>query len=96
MRKAGVAELKAQLSRYLGLVKGGTEVLVTEHGVAIAKLVPLQAAERRGARRDRLAREGVLRLGRKRVRKSLLTTPKGRVRNRGVVSALIDERRTGR
>ncbi|MEK6769425.1 MAG: type II toxin-antitoxin system prevent-host-death family antitoxin [Gemmatimonadota bacterium] len=38
---AQVSELKAGLSGYLAQVKRGEEVLVTERGKAIAKLVPL-------------------------------------------------------
>jgi antitoxin (DNA-binding transcriptional repressor) of toxin-antitoxin stability system len=36
---APVAELKSQLSRYLSRVKAGHEVLVTERGLPIARLV---------------------------------------------------------
>ena len=36
----GVRELRDHLSRYLDRVKAGTEVVVTEHGVPIAYLVP--------------------------------------------------------
>jgi len=34
----GVRELKNQLSHYLGRVKAGEEILVTQHGVPIARL----------------------------------------------------------
>ena len=35
-----VATLKAKLSEYLGLAKGGQEVVVTDHKMPVAKLVP--------------------------------------------------------
>ena len=38
--EVGVRELRDNLSRYLDRVKAGTEVVVTEHGVPIAYLVP--------------------------------------------------------
>ncbi len=38
--EVGVRELRDHLSRYLERVKTGTEVVVTEHGVPIAYLVP--------------------------------------------------------
>ena len=38
----GVKELKNQLSRYLADVKDGKEVVVTERGRPIARLVPLE------------------------------------------------------
>jgi prevent-host-death family protein len=39
MKSAAVAELKANLSKYLAHVKAGEQVLVTDRGVPVAKLV---------------------------------------------------------
>ena len=95
--KAGVAELKAGLSRYLERVKAGHEVLVTDRGQAVAKLVPIAAETRRGSRRERLGRQGLLIPGRGRVRASLLKPPAGNAaRGRAVLDALLEERREGR
>jgi len=95
--KAGVAELKAGLSRYLERVKAGQEVLVTDRGQPVAKLVPIAAQTRRGSRRERLVREGLLLPGRGRVRASLLRAPAGTAgRGRAVLDALLEERREGR
>ena len=58
---ANVAEVKARLSEYLRQVKSGAEVVVTERGVPVARLVPLESDERRGTRAERLLRAGVLR-----------------------------------
>jgi prevent-host-death family protein len=41
MRAAKVSELKASLSKYLARVKRGEQVLITERGRPVAKLVPL-------------------------------------------------------
>ena len=41
MVKVNVATLKAELSRYLELVENGEQVLVTSHGVEIAKIGPV-------------------------------------------------------
>ncbi len=41
MDTVGVAELKATLSEHLARVKRGEEVLITERGRPIAKIVPL-------------------------------------------------------
>jgi prevent-host-death family protein len=45
MKSAAVSELKASLSEYLGKVKAGEEVIVTDRGKPIAKLVPLERDE---------------------------------------------------
>ena len=41
METATVVRLKSQLSRYLRRVKAGEDVIVTERGVPIARLVPV-------------------------------------------------------
>ncbi len=56
----GVAELKALLSETLARVKGGEEVLVTEHGSPIARLLPLSAASPAEATQQ-LVRAGLVR-----------------------------------
>ena len=52
----GIRDLRSNLSRYVERVKAGEEIVVTDHGKPVARLVPLN-----GARRiDRLIREGVV------------------------------------
>lgn len=65
MKTASVTELKAHLSRYLAMVKRGSEVQILERGVPIARLSAVEGRPR-GAdklRLDRLARAGILRRG---------------------------------
>jgi prevent-host-death family protein len=56
-----VAQMKAKLSEYLRQVKSGGEVVITERGIPVARLVPLGADERRATREERLIRAGILR-----------------------------------
>ena len=58
---ANVAQLKARLSEYLRQVKDGSEVVITERGVPVARLVPLAPEEKRATREERLIRSGALR-----------------------------------
>jgi prevent-host-death family protein len=95
--KAGVAELKARLSQYLERVEAGQEVVVTDRGQPVAKLVPIAPAARRRSRRGRLIRQGLLVPGRGRVRASLQRAPSGNLEHgRAVLDALLEERRKGR
>jgi prevent-host-death family protein len=88
---ASIVQLKARLSEYLRRVKAGNEITVTERGLPIARLVPLDADQRRAGRDERLIRAGVLRPGRPGgVRKSLLTGPTGKMT--GVLDALLANR----
>lgn len=96
MQTTGVARLKAHLSRYLAHVKSGQEVLVTERGRPVAKLVPLPPAADRESRRERLIRSGILLPGKGRIPATLLRAPKGSRVGDAVVKALVDERREGR
>ena len=57
----GIRELRANLSRYVERVKAGEELVVTEHGKPVARLVPV-GGERK---LDRLIREGVARPARR-------------------------------
>lgn len=92
--KAGVAELKASLSRYLERVKAGEEILVTDRGRPVAKLVPVAETEK-GTRRERLIADGLLLPGRGRLRPSLLRPPATGA-GASVLDALLEERREGR
>src|SRR5207248_8360170 len=71
MTKVGVARLKAQLSRYLEVAKRGQEVVITERGRPVAKLVALGGADQADSRLERLIRAGVVIPGTGRLRASL-------------------------
>jgi len=43
MTAVGVRQLKARLSHYLDLVQAGEVVLITEHGMPVGRIVPIQA-----------------------------------------------------
>jgi prevent-host-death family protein len=65
MKTASVTELKAHLSRYLRMVRRGSEVQILERGVPIARLVGLEGGEvtTEKERLDRLERAGIVRRG---------------------------------
>ena len=90
-QKANVAQLKAKLSEYLRQVKSGGEVVITERGVPVARLVPLDPDERRATREQRLIRAGILRPATNPNVK--LGMPPGDPKvGTGVLKALLDER----
>jgi prevent-host-death family protein len=85
-----VVQLKSRLSEYLRRVKAGGELVITERGVPVAKLVPLDATERRTTRRLRLSKTGIVRAGRGKLPLILRAPPAGSAA--GVLDALIAER----
>lgn len=96
MKRASVSELKASLSAYLVGVKNGEEVLVTERGRPIARLIPAHAVDRASDRLERLIRAGVVRAPSGKLSKDLLEASPVRDPGGKTVEALIEERRSGR
>ena len=82
--EVGVRELRNHLSRYLQQVRDGDEVIVTDRGRAIARVVPV------GAERvlDRLIAEGIVTPARQRKRQAAKP-----IRAKGTVSNLVGEQR---
>lgn len=61
---ADSAELKASLGEYLARVKAGEEVVVTEDGHPVARIVPVKSAEEVEWERLReMERRGEIRIG---------------------------------
>lgn len=83
--EVGIRELRNHLSRYLERVRGGEELVVTEHGQAVARIVPA-AAE--GAL-DRLVADGLV----TRAAQASRTRPEKRVRAKGSVASLVADQR---
>jgi prevent-host-death family protein len=93
MKTVAVAELKAALSKYLSAVKAGEEVLVTDRGKPIAKMIPLAPGDIDVP--DQLLtleRAGLAVIGRKRLPKDFWTLARPRVAGHEAVQAVIDER----
>ena len=83
--EAGVRELRDHLSRYLEIVRDGKEVTVTDHGKAVARLVPLDQPRVI----DRLIAEGLISSAENTKQKR----PVRRIRTKGTVSDLVAEQR---
>jgi prevent-host-death family protein len=98
MRKAKIAELKNNLSRYIKYVRAGGSVLVLDRDEPVAQLVPLprtSAARTDDERLDALERQGLIRRGTGGP-PDWMTWRKRRPRLRGsVLKDLLDERRSG-
>ena len=89
---AGVARVKARLSEYLARVWAGNEVLITEHGRPVARIVPVSSESEELAE---LEREGLVRSGSMKLPKGFLDAPRPKAAA-SVTEALLEERREGR
>jgi prevent-host-death family protein len=57
----GIRDAKAHLSRYLKLVQKGEEVMITDHGRPVGKIVPIASRDLTLCDRiERLVEQGVL------------------------------------
>jgi prevent-host-death family protein len=89
-------ELKASLSEYLSRVKSGEELLVTERGRPVARIVPLRGEEELSARTAEAVRSGLLKAGAGKLPPGFWDRPRPKDGRGAAVEALLDERRDGR
>jgi prevent-host-death family protein len=96
MKTAAVSALKASLSEYLAGVKAGEEVIVTDRGQPIAKLVPLQPGPEETPEELRnLERAGLVRIGTGRIPAAFWNEPRVVDREAAALAALLREREEG-
>jgi prevent-host-death family protein len=96
MTTATVSKLKASLSGYLRRVKAGEEVLVSERGRPIAKLVPVTGGDALSDHLAEMVRQGLARVGSRRLSRAFWSLPRPRDPKGRVLRALLEEREQGR
>ncbi|MHB8829652.1 MAG: type II toxin-antitoxin system Phd/YefM family antitoxin [Syntrophales bacterium] len=97
MKTAAVSALKASLSGYLAGVKAGEEVIITDRGKPIARIMPLQVRETEPPDELRnLERAGLVRLGAGRIPDSFWNEPRVRDKDSVARMVLLQEREEGR
>lgn len=47
MKAVGIRELKTHLSKYMKDIKKGNEIIVSDRGKAIARIIPIEGSEKR-------------------------------------------------
>ena len=97
MKTAAVSQLKATLSKYLDRVKAGEEVLVTDRGKPIARIVPLSSERQQVPPHLRdLERAGLARIGSGKLPEGFWDVPRPRDAAGAARKALLEERWEGR
>lgn len=96
MKTAAVSKLKATLSKYLSSVKAGEEVIVTERGRPVARIVPYTRSGPTPAELDEMVRAGLIRLPLRPWSGDLLKPSPVKDPEGLVLKALIEERESGR
>lgn len=104
MKIANISTIKNNLSQYLKYVQRGETVRILDRNVPVADLVPVRHGEKHtpGRANDRLLAleaKGVIHRGNGKFSADLLAAPARPDRDpkgRGVLNALLDERKEGR
>ncbi len=96
MKTAAVSKLKAYLSDYLNQVKAGVEVLITDRGKPVARLVPIARLEATREALTRMEKQGLIKLGSGRLPKDFWTMPRAEDPQGLVLKALLEDREAGR
>jgi prevent-host-death family protein len=97
MKSTAVSELKASLSHYLTMVKAGEEILITDRGRPIAKIVPLRKDDLQiPPHLKELERAGLIRSGSGRINKEFWKLPRPSDPKGLAIKALLEERQESR
>jgi prevent-host-death family protein len=96
MKIAAVSKLKAYLSEYLNQVKAGNEVLITDRGKPVARLVPISRTKPAKESVTRMEKQGLIKLGSGRLPKDFWSMPRAEDPQGLVLKALLQEREEGR
>lgn len=81
MAEAGIRELRNHLSQYLGRVRTGEELVITDRGTAIARILPMDQPRPF----DRLVRDGLI----EPAPTAAHRRPRRRAKTKGTVSDLV-------
>jgi prevent-host-death family protein len=98
MKMVSLSEAKANLSRHIERVRHGESVRIQVRGVPVAELVPVGDGAQGAAdtsELQELERAGLVRRGRGALPDAILK-PGPTVRGKGVMAALLAERKVGR
>jgi prevent-host-death family protein len=96
MKTAAVSEIKAHLSEYLNQVKAGMEILITDRGKPVARLVPLSRSKGLKESLVRMEKQGLIRVGSGKLPKNFWRIHRPDDPNGMVLKALLEEREVGR
>ena len=96
MQTTSITELKNSLSAYLRNVKAGEEVLITDRGRPIARLVPVSPSDSIEERMDDLERRGLLKRGTGKLPEDFWEMPRPKDPEGLVLKGLLQEREEGR
>lgn len=91
MRSAALSKLKASLGKYITWVKSGEEVLVTERGKPVAKIIPIKEKSTRENLIE-MEKQGLIKLGSGKISENFWKLSKPKDDESLALKILIEER----
>jgi len=93
MKYTAISKLKASLSHYLTMVKSGEEIVITDRGKPVAKIVPLKRDDlEMPPHLKELERSGLIRFGSGVINKRFWELPRPKDPKGLALNALLEER----
>jgi prevent-host-death family protein len=92
MESAAISEFKAHMSEYIGRVKAGEEIVVTERGKPVARVIPVRPYEHGENQMLQMEREGILLMGKGKLDDTFWSLNKPEDPEGLVLKALLEER----
>jgi len=93
MKTAAISKLKANLSEYLSKVRNGDEIIITDRGKPIAKVVPIKRDDTQiPLNIIELERAGLIRIGSCTLPADFFKTPRPKDKNGIALKSLLSER----
>jgi len=96
MQTAAVSEIKASLSEYLGKVKAGEDIMITERGRPIARIIPLRRDQQAAGQLEHLEKKGLVKIGSGGLPDDLWNISRPQDKGAAGLAALLEERDGGR
>ena len=96
MQTAAVSEIKASLSEYLGKVKAGEDIMITERGRPIARIIPLRRDQQAVGQLEHLEKKGLVKIGSGGLPEELWSMSRPLDSGAAGLAALLEERDGGR
>ena len=97
MKTTAISRLKSSLSEYLLKVKAGEEVIVTDRGKPVARIVPIERGEIEiPPHLLTLERAGLVRIGKEALPGGFWSMPRPKDRKGRALAKLLEEREEGR
>ncbi len=95
MESAAISEFKARMSEFIGRVKAGEEILVTDRGKPVARVIPVRPFDDMEQLLLHLEKEGLINRGKGRLHGDFWKARKPEDQEGLILKALQEEREEG-